>query len=505
MVISWFHYPGSIFTILLAAYVAARIGILRSANIVLWFDAFSYAYRNDPHWDRGHLVSFTGHAPRLWGTPLFYAMFSSDQPRLRAQWLITTIAWALLAWAVWKCLRSIPVRALASAAILAFALLTPVSAWDFTILSESLSISLGVIVVACFLLWARSGSRVALVGMTAAGFYWTFVRPELRLFVVILLAVLLFYVWRRRDLRRWALGAVAVLVAGVAWCSAITPTMTASFGPKYTITHLSASGDYLMFKAFYIYGDPRVKQIYEQQLGMPQCPGMEIALRDEKGFFAALDAYKACPDLSKWGDEHGDDGLGFALAAPDLELKQVWYVAAAAFSGRDGYGLYGGSKPFFPSRLDRLMFHNSYKALAALFGALLLAAVAAFWVGAFRRRRLLVASALVLTVSGLVSWVAGVIILDSEPARYAIQENFAIRIALLLLAAAAADVFIERRAERKLAVTPVEPAPSESAPAPAAAPEVGPAAEVETESLTPPVPRQRRVPVVTASGGDGAA
>jgi hypothetical protein len=451
-----FDYPGSILLCLLSAYLVARIAVLRSGTLKTWPDAASYAYSDTRPRDPGSLVSFTGHAPRLWGAPLLFALFHSDAHRVQAQWAISTVAWALLAGALWTCLRSTPAKVVASAAVLSFALLTLVTEWDFTILSESLSISLGVTVVAGFLLWLRTGARSALVGMTAAAFYWTFVRAELRLFVVVLGAVLVFLAWRRRDLRRWALGAVLVLVVAVGWCTAIMPAVLDALG-RYTVTHMSANSDVLMFRLgntwgdnITIYGDPQFQHIYEDELGMPKCPAAaDYARARPDDFFGLVDRFNSCPDLHAWADRNGDAPLQFALAAPDQAARQVWNVAPRAFGGIDRYGLYGGAKPFFPNRVDRAMFQPSRTGLAVLFGGLLLAIVAAWATGAFRRRRLLTVSALVITVTALVSEVVGVLYLDIEASRYAVQEDFAVRIALLMLVVAALDAFVERRTRRQ--------------------------------------------------------
>ncbi len=440
-----FRYPASVFTVMLSAYLVTRYEVLHNSRLVMWWDTFSYAYRNDPQWDRGPLVSFTGHAPRLWGAPLLFALFHGDVRRSDAQWAISTVAWALLAWVLWMSFRSLAARVLASGAVLVFALLTPVTEWDFAILSESLSISLGVVVVAMFLLWMRTRTKIPLVVLTAAAFYWTFVRPELRVFVVILIGVLAFFWWRRVELRRAVAASVVVLVGAVAWCSAIMPNVYRSFGP-YSRSRISENVELLVWKLPYIYGNPRVKHIYEQQLGMPPCPG---ALREVgRDWYRMADEVRACPELVAWAEAHGNDPVRFALAAPDRVLADVWNVAPAAFGGVDGYGLYGSPGSVFPAKIDRFMFRADRSRFIALICLVVLAIVGAVLSGALRRRRPYVVTAFVLIVAALVSELAGLIVLDSEPARYSVQENFAVRIALLLLVVSTLDVLVERFTRR---------------------------------------------------------
>src|SRR5256714_3138870 len=121
--------------LLLGAYLAGRVWILNISTTIEWWDTHSYAHRDNPAFNLGHLVSFTGRAPRLWGAPLFFHFFHTDQYRAEAQWAVSTFAWALLAWAVWRLLRTLLARVGACVAILGYALMTAVTEWDFTVLS----------------------------------------------------------------------------------------------------------------------------------------------------------------------------------------------------------------------------------------------------------------------------------------------------------------------------------------------------------------------------------
>src|SRR5688572_18101089 len=109
--------------LLLAVYLAARLVVLAGADIFTSYDTFSYAYRGDPFYDRGPLVSFTGHAPRLWGVPLFYAAFPDDWWRAFGQWVLGTVAWASVATVLWTLMRHTAAKILAAGAVLLLALL----------------------------------------------------------------------------------------------------------------------------------------------------------------------------------------------------------------------------------------------------------------------------------------------------------------------------------------------------------------------------------------------
>src|SRR5262245_14835840 len=181
---------------------------------------------------------------------MFYALFADDQGRAVGQWVLATAAWALLAWELTRHLRTLVAQAVAVAAVFGLALTNTVASWDFAILTESTSISLGLFVVATLLRWARTGSWVSLLVMTVVAVWWTFIRPDIRVFIVVLIAVLLgvaWSVWRRRRRDRAAGGAAparagpgrvrAALIAsvalalGIGWYAAITPTMMRTFQP----------------------------------------------------------------------------------------------------------------------------------------------------------------------------------------------------------------------------------------------------------------------------------
>jgi hypothetical protein len=208
----------TVLAVLLLGFLALRILVLTRGNITVNTDSYSYANRDGPPGvDIGPLVSFTGHAPRLWGTPLFYYLLPNDTVRTAAQWALGTLAWALLAWVVWHRLRTLLTRVLAALGILSLALLPEVTNWDFALLSESLTISLGVLSLALLIWWLATECRTILVALVVTAFYWTFVRPEMRVMVAFVTLALAVHALRRRE-QRWS-GAVAavVLLAGMSW------------------------------------------------------------------------------------------------------------------------------------------------------------------------------------------------------------------------------------------------------------------------------------------------
>jgi hypothetical protein len=60
-------------------------------------------------------LSFTGHAPRLWGVPLFYELAQTDHVRAVLQWVIGTVAWAVFGVGLFVHMRSLVAKGVASA------------------------------------------------------------------------------------------------------------------------------------------------------------------------------------------------------------------------------------------------------------------------------------------------------------------------------------------------------------------------------------------------------
>lgn len=419
----------------LGLFVAARLRIWFGGSVFTSYDSASY-----------RPVSFTGHAPRLWGTSAFYALFPDDTTRAFGQWIVATIAWIALAVALAIVLRTFVARVLATTTVLALGLFPQVTNWDFAILSESLSISLGLLVLAFLLLWLRFDKLPLLVVLVVIAFAWTFVRPELMLLVGVVALVLAVRAVRTRHLATAV--AAGLLVAGIGWSVAITPTVGRTFS-DWSATGLTLREETLLYRLrLQVLSDPRVEDVFHTKLGMPACEGMKRIIVAEQGKkwnmpgFAV--AYRACPELRHWGAENaGRSGLRYVLAAPTLFLEQTWSTMPRALVGTR----YADVPAPLPLWADLGFFPRIGVVVPVLLGALGVTILAAFAAGAWRRRRLLLGTGLVLTVTASASVVAGLLYSTGENARFGMQEGIALRLAVLLLLATAVDSLIGRRRE----------------------------------------------------------
>ncbi len=442
--------------VLLALYLAGRVAVLVQGKVFTSFDTFSYASRGDATLDRGPLVSFTGDAPRPWGVPLFYALFGSDQARAVAQWTLSTVAWALLAWALSRHLRTTAAQLLAIGGVLLLGSLTQVTSWDFTILSESLSLSVGVLCLAALLWWGRTRSTLALVGLALAGVWWTFVRVDTLPLLAALVLALVLAAWRLREDRRRltaALMTAGVLVLAAGYSYLVVAPNSLHAAEKWTaspnVTH--EQGLVLYRLRINVYPDPAVLAAFTEKLGMPPCPGAQELSAKPGWDIAALAAeVDKCPQLKEWTKAHEADlWTSYAKAAPGLFLRQLYGHTSDSLRG----AAYAEVPAVVSTPVERLAFPGGHQQLPISVAALALTLALALFTRARREHPAMVAGAALLGLAALGSAVVTVALSAGETWRFGLQEALALRLAMLMLVCASVDAFAGARAAAKQAAS----------------------------------------------------
>ncbi len=192
------------------AFALARALPFGRARVGLDFDSFDYL-------DLARHESIVGllgaHRPPVY----LFALKVLGENREVVTWmqlLVGVAAWTWLAFATARSLRTSAGRAVGLAAVLLLGSCLDVAQWDRVIGTESLSISLGVMIVAAALWWWARWSPVGVVALCLLVTGWALLRDANGLVVgvtgVVVLALALF---RRRapDWRRWlAVGLVAL-------------------------------------------------------------------------------------------------------------------------------------------------------------------------------------------------------------------------------------------------------------------------------------------------------
>ncbi|SCL28101.1 hypothetical protein GA0070624_3627 [Micromonospora rhizosphaerae] len=430
----WRHLP---LVVLLAVYLAARVRILTGYTLFTSVDTGSYSARPDLPIET---LSFTGHAPRPWGVPLLYALVGTDPARVALQWTISTLAWSLLTGACWARLRSLPARILAATALLCLALSRSIYPWDHALLSESLSISLGIAALALLTIWVTTRSRLALGALVLVAFWWTFTRQDVLPYVLLLVVVLVGHALLRRY--RWsALLATAVLLGAVGWQAAIVPVVDQSY--RSWGTGLSLSEATFVYRLrFQVMNDPQVKAAYQDEFGMPRCAQAErVAAGRYWAMGPFIKAYRDCPALMDWAArERGSVGYRYARAHPKEYTEQVLKVLPVSLAGTEGR--YAAPVPGLPAFPEQVFFPDRDRVLPQASVVFLVALAVGLLARAFRRARWLAAAGALVALASTASAVAGMMYSAGEYTRFGIQEAVLLRVGLIILAAAAVEAVL---------------------------------------------------------------
>lgn len=453
--------PATPYLAVFLVFLLGRALLLIGGEVFTARDTYVYAYREDPAFNLGPLVSFVGNAPRPWGLPLFYAIFPDDQWRAVGQWAFATFAWTLLAVELARHMRTRLAGVGVFAAVLLLALMTNVASWDFAILTESMSTSIGVVVFALLLRWLRTGSTLWLALMTVAAVWWTFIRPDIRIFIAVLIVILVWFAWRAwrgrtaspTDWRRAVGGALVaglVLTLGIAWYSAITPRMMETFRPydgdAIPESPLQPDEQLYVFRlridAAY---EDRMWSAFKTKLGMPTCAELdEIRKSSEWRSVEWARAYTRCPDLVAWVQEQPKGALFWSRLAtedPALFARKFTELVSLTLGGE----AIANVPQVVPAPVENLGFPSRRYGLAVVVLGLGVALAAALVAGAHRTHRRLFLASVGLAVVAVGSAVATVVMHSGEYARFGVQETLATRISMIMLLACALDAWWARR------------------------------------------------------------
>jgi hypothetical protein len=278
-----------------------------------------------------------------------------------------------------------------------------------------------------------------LVGLVVTAVWWTFTRPDIRVFTVLLMSTLALCAVRDRARRRSAAVAAGVLLLSVVWCTVIGPA-TARTYLRYAA--IGADEGFLYQLRLQVLPDPAVRQVFQQRLGMPDCPATDAIANDPVWRiedFAA--AYRSCPALSTWGAQHQETAMAeFARAAP-LEYARMTTV----LFGQTMIGAHYASTPtVLPGRVSRFAYPSDPVAPLGIPIALAIAFGLALAARAYTRKVMWWVTG--VAVACLISSAATAAFGVGEFKRFGVQEAAGLRVAILLLVAVALDAILVRDA-----------------------------------------------------------
>jgi hypothetical protein len=164
--------------------------------------------------------SLTGADTRLPTVPLFYKLvpassgiFGQDTVRVAVQALVAAAAWWTLAQVSGRMIGDRRVRLGLQGVLLLLGLVGPIVAWNSIVLSESLAISLTVLMIAAWLRYVLDPRWTSAAAAVAATLFWTFTRQPNVLFGLMITAIAVIAAIVGKDRRRLqATVAVALIV-----------------------------------------------------------------------------------------------------------------------------------------------------------------------------------------------------------------------------------------------------------------------------------------------------
>jgi hypothetical protein len=320
-----------------AVFTVLRLWAVVGTTPIRFPDSASYAY-----------VNLFGHATggRLWTVPAFYAVIQDDHHRVVAQAVVGSVCWGALAFAVAHSLVNGALARIGAGAILLLGLCVQVTQWDQTILSESVSLSLGALLVAT-ILWLRlrrSWSTIAAVLVVVA--LWIFARQlQVLLFIPVAVALIAWIVLRAR---RYVVVAVALTALGV-W---------SGYATSQDKMHLEYDAhDIVEFRILQVPGGSN----FIARTGMPDFALMKA----EAARFAATGAYVGGtnskvyldPAWRRWVDKH------FKRTFVDWVVHHPWWTIRLPLldipTALDGNPHYGAPRTTLPSPVQDLFWERT--------------------------------------------------------------------------------------------------------------------------------------------------
>ncbi|CAN5511003.1 hypothetical protein BH10ACT1_BH10ACT1_28170 [soil metagenome] len=324
---------------LVVATVALRLLAVAGLRAYVYFDSAEY-----------DTLDFSGRWRRPWATPYLYSLVPGDPNRIVvAQALIGALCWVVLALAAAAWFRAPGVRLTTAVTLVALGCTTSITNWDAAKLSESLALSLTVLVVAAWLNLVRRPTIVTASLLLVATLPWLFVRQSLlpTAWMVALVAVAAAICAWRRDGAGPVFGGVAVglvLLAGLA---------SFSYGRNQEVVRENLT----VIVANRIAPDPTRLEWFVDH-GMP-------TPRSGQYDYVSL---KASPSFVRWV---ADEGRGTYVR---YLVTHPWYALTEPLDDmvgvRRSYGdepeahttmlspadAYGASRPVEPELLEQLLF-----------------------------------------------------------------------------------------------------------------------------------------------------
>jgi hypothetical protein len=420
---------------IILGYVLVRLGGFYGVMPLSYRDTDSYLeVASHPVWSLDFLAG-----GRPWTVPLLYKLLpDGDVWRARGQFAISVASWPLLAAATARCLRPGLYRYVAFATVLLFSLSLAIVRWDTVLLSESVSISLTVLVLAAWLELVRAPRPAMVVAVLVVTVLWVFARDSNG--VIALAAAPLVALWAIRPGalgRRWMLGLAGGLLTIFALSFLATTTEDAQLRRnERPILHVIGRR---------VLASPG-QTAYFRDRGMPAPPPRVLRYRRSLAGIAdgAIPSDPSTDRFLEWAREHGRGVLArYLLTHPRYTINRVIDNRQRLVSGVTGGYLSPDARLIQPEPLRDLLYPRNFNDVWFWLVVVGLAALAVWRALGARRTWIVPVVALVLQFPHAIVVFHGDTL---EVPRHAILVAVASRLSILLLALLVLGRVLERRA-----------------------------------------------------------
>jgi hypothetical protein len=343
---------------ILFAFAALRLIAVWKIQPVSYSDTASYS-----------TLSFLGHAPRLWTAPLLFHYFNSGATPVVVQALIGIACWSTLAVTAATLVEDYRARIGVVFVICAIGTSLAVTNWDATVLSDSITVSLTVLLVAAWLSEVNTPNRTSLILLLVTTVLWTFTRQSNVLVGDLIALVALVSVWWAKDRARRLLLALALVAVSLWGHVALENDHTIATINLHAVLvdRISSVPSYVRW--FHDHGLPAVPRKYAAV--DPTSPEYDAA-------------------YTKWLGEHGESlYLRFLLTHPAYTAGSPWRdvlpLHETQFGGPPPPSMlgmaevYGRARPVLPAVLEDLLVDSGNGGLLLFLVAGVGVAVAVSW------------------------------------------------------------------------------------------------------------------------------
>jgi hypothetical protein len=412
-----------------------RVGVL---VVVAYVGLRLYAFLSEPTAPADDTGTYTDVSDRLsafdpafYGArrpfvlPLLYELVRSHTAWAWTQWLVATGAWIALSVTVASGIASRGLQLAAIVMMLSLSLAQPVAAWDRALLPESLTVSIGLLLLVVLALVVRKSTPARVAWAGGLLFLLAFVRdanaPVGALLFLLLAAV---FLMRRRRKLAGALAAIAVAVV-------VANQISLNAGDRWQFSMMNVIGTRVLPSA-------EVRDYFVDH-GMPY----DESVRRLSGYFTSTNNYALYANRPLFEWVRADSRpvyLSFLLTHPGYlaywpikDREQLLAPWAWSLFQKD-------ARPVLPEAVESVVYPSN--AGRTVFLLVVVLALTAYFIRLRRREWLLPAVVLFSTPAHLMFvWHAD----SMEPGRHAVFASILLRVAALWLLILVVDAALERR------------------------------------------------------------